>query len=137
MGERRNPNHLWRRRIVIATVLWTVFRKKFIQHVRTEIRGTANATIWKWSLDVKRQLDQMFERTAKFLQIRFYIREYRAPLHCGAANGTASLVQRIIILSRGRVASKKNVSFRTRDDRGLSPRHQTITFKFLVRCEVH
>src|SRR5215467_3104246 len=36
-----------------------------------------------------------------------------------------------------RVASKENVSFHILDDRGLPPRHQTIAFKSLVRCEVH
>src|SRR5882672_2745066 len=91
----------------------------------------------KWSPDVKRQLDQMLERAAKLLQIRFYVRKYCTPLHGRVANGTASLIQRIAILSRGRVAGKKTESFRTRDDGALPPRHQTIAFEFLVRCKVH
>src|SRR5262245_24657358 len=79
----------------------------------------------------------MLERTAELLQIRFYVCKNCAPLRCRVANGTAPLVQRIVILSCGGVAAKKNVSFRTRDDRALAPRHQTIAFEFLVRCKVH
>src|SRR5215467_808254 len=113
-----------------------MLRKKFIQHIETKIGRAENATIWKWSLDVKRQFDQVLERTANLLQIRFYVRKYCSPLRCRVADGTASLMQRIVVLSRGRVAGKKNVSFRIPDDRGLPPRHQTIAFEFLVRCKV-
>src|SRR5437763_16732309 len=114
-----------------------MLRKEFVQHVEAEIGGAENTSIGKWSLHVKCQLDQVLERAANFLQIRFDVCKDGAPLRCSVANGAASLLQRIIVLSRGRVARQKNVSFRTRDDRGLSPRPQALALELLARCTVH
>ena len=79
----------------------------------------------------------MLERAADFLQVRFYVRKNGAPLRRGVPNSTASLFQWIVVFNRCCVAGQKDVSFRTRDDRSLPPRHQTIAFELLVRCEVH
>src|SRR5262249_16730558 len=79
----------------------------------------------------------MLERTPKFLQIRFDVRKYRAPLHRRVANGAAAFIQRVLIFRRGRVARKERISLRPRDNRAFAPWHETIAFEFLVRCKVH
>src|SRR5690242_333045 len=110
MRKGRNADHLRRRRIVAAAVFWTMLRKELIQHVEAKVRRAENAAVRKRSPDVERQLDQMVERAAQLLEIRFYVRQDRAPLRGCVTNRAAPLIERIIILRGGGVAGQEDVS---------------------------
>src|SRR5262245_51087036 len=69
MRKRRNADDLGGRRIVAAAMLRAMLREKRVHHVLTEVGRTQHAPVGERSFDEERQLDQMVERGAEFLQI--------------------------------------------------------------------
>src|SRR5688572_10370367 len=96
-----------------------MLREELVDHVQAKVGRTEDAAARERSPNVEGQLDQMFERTADLLQIRLDVDQYGAPLHRRVANGTASVLRRIIVVGRGGVAGEKDVPLRADDDRGL------------------
>src|SRR5262245_61908547 len=107
MRERRNPDDFRRRRIVGAAVLWAMLCKEFVQHVLTEIGRAQYASVGERSFHKERESDQMIQRRAELLQIGLYVREDVTPLCRRVSCGTASLLERIVIVSGRRVAGQK------------------------------
>jgi hypothetical protein len=57
----------------LFAVLWAMLSKELVHHVLTEVGRTYHATGGKRSFHKKRELDQVVQRGAKFLQVGFDI----------------------------------------------------------------
>jgi len=80
----------------------------------------------------------MLERTARLLQIRFYVGKHCALLPGRVSNGGTLVAATDRNPHRSaRVARKEYAYFCTRDDRALPPRHQTAALERLMCCKSH
>src|SRR4051812_15446123 len=137
MRKGSNPDYLRGRRIVVAAVLWAMLSKELVHHVLTEVGRTQYAAGGKWSLHEKRELDQMVQRGAKFLQVRFDICQYVAPLRCRVSYGTTTLFEGLVVVSGCGVASQEDKSFCPSNHCAFPPRHQTAALQLFMGHEVH
>src|SRR5262245_30216622 len=94
------------------------------------------ASVEERSLQIRRERDQLIERSAKLLQVGPYVRKYVTPLCTRVAYGTAYLFEWLVIVSGCRIAGEKDKSFGSGDDRALAPWHQTAAFELLMSHEL-
>src|SRR5262249_52359208 len=132
----RNPDDFRGRRIVGAAVFWAMLRKEFVEHVLTKVRRAQHAAVGERSLHKEGQPDQVFQRRAEFLQIGLYVGEYVVPLCRRVADGSAALLEWIIIVGGRGISGQEDKPFGSGDHRTLAPWHLTAALELLVRHEL-
>src|SRR5262245_36507911 len=117
-----------------------VHGEEFVHDVGTPVWRPNHASARKRTFDVEGHSHNMLQGTAESLEVGLDVTQDGAVLGGDVSNGTTptfELVNRVVVGSCGRIARKKNKAPCSGNNRGLTPRHETLTLVLLVGHKFH